>query len=216
MPPVPGPLSEIVRGRYHHSLDVYLLVLAATARPPHELHVSPDFWAVLLRRPSQSLRNSRLAVYRSLETLEDLNLLWRETHLGAPRYQLLNEGGTGDRYLHPAKVGDRYLTLPHAYWLSGLDRRLDLPGKVVLLLARSLRRYFTLPLANAMSWYGISADTLRRGMDELVKVGVVRYQRSDVPTPKAPRGTTIRRMYTLVGSMALPPARAKQRERKRI
>lgn len=29
--PAPGPLSEIVRKRYHHALDVYLLILAATS-----------------------------------------------------------------------------------------------------------------------------------------------------------------------------------------
>jgi hypothetical protein len=203
-PPEPGPFSEFVRGRHHHALDVYLLVLAATAQPPHQLHVNLDFWAVLLRRPDQSLRNSRLAVYRSFDILNELNLLWPESHLGALRYQLLNEGGRGDRYLHPAKTGDRYFTLPHAYWIRGLDRKLDLPGKAVLLLARSLRRYFTLPLANATPWYGISADTLRRGMDELVKARLVRYQKTDVPTPKAPRGSAVRRTYTLIGPMALP------------
>jgi hypothetical protein len=203
-PPVPGPLAEIVRGRHHHALDQYLLVLAATARPPHQLHVNPDFWALLLRRPDQSLRNARLAVYRSFDTLEELGLVWGESHLGAPRFQLLNEGGTGERYIHPAKVEDRYFTLPHAYWTRGLDRQLELPGKVVLLLARSLRRYFTLPLANAMPWYGISADTLSRGMDELVKARLVRYQKADVAARDAPRGTAVRKTYTLVGPVQLP------------
>ncbi len=202
-PPQPGPFSELIRGRHRHALDTYLLVVAATAAPPHELHVNPDYWSLLLRRPDQSLRNSRQAVYRSFGILQDLALLSSETHLGALRYRLLDEGGRGDRYVHPAKAGDRYFTLPHAYWGLGLDRKLDLPGKAVLLLARSLRRYFTLPLANASSWYGISSDTLRRGMDELVRARVVRYQRANVPTPKAPRGTTVRRTYTLVGPMAL-------------
>jgi hypothetical protein len=204
-PPEPGPLSEIVRGRHHHTLDLYLLVLAATARPPHKLHVNAEFWALLLRRPSQSLRNARIAVSRSFETLERLNLLSRESQVGAPRYQVLNEGGTREQYVHPAKTGSRYFSLPHAYWENGLDRRLDLPGKVVLLLARSLRRYFTLPLANAPAWYGFSSDTLRRGMDQLVRARVVRYQKSDVPLAIAPRGTTVRRTYTLVGAMALHP-----------
>ena len=207
-PPEPGPFSELVRGGHHRALDLYLLVVAATAQPPHQLHVNPDFWAVLLRRPDQSLRNSRLAVYRSFDTLEDLGLLWSEIHLGARRYQLLDEGGRGDRYLHPARTEDRYFTLPHAYWAAGLDRELDLPGKAVLLLARSLNRYFTLPLVNAPSWYGISADTLRRGMDELVRARLVRYQKTNVPTPKAPRGTTVRRTYTLVGPMALTEDKA--------
>lgn len=209
-PPEPGPLSEFVRGRHHHALDLYLLILAAAARPPHQLHVNPNFWAALLRRPEQSLRNARLAVYRSLDTLDEMNLLWPESHLGAPRFQLLNENGNGDHYLHPAKTDDRYFTLPHAYWLLGYDRQLDLPGKAVLLLARSLRRFFTLPLANATPWYGISSDTLRRGMDELVKARLVRYQSANVPSQAAPRTTTVRRTYTLVGPVALPNARRKR------
>src|SRR5437879_5049257 len=31
-PPEPGPLSELVGGRHHHALDLYLLILAAAAR----------------------------------------------------------------------------------------------------------------------------------------------------------------------------------------
>jgi hypothetical protein len=201
-PPEPGPLSEIVRQRRHHALDLYLFVLAATARPPHQLHVNPEFWARLMRRPDQSLRNSRLAVWRSFETLDELGLLWQETHLGAPRFQLLREDGGGDPYIHPAKTGDRYFTLPHGYWTRGFDRTLDLPGKVVLLFARSRGRYFTLPLANAKRWYGISPDTLRRGMDELVRAKVVHYEKATVPASAAPRGTTVRRTYTLIGPLA--------------
>lgn len=201
--PEPGPLSEIVRKRYHHALDVYLLILAATASPPHRLHVNPDYWALLVRRPSQSLRNARLAVYRSLEILDSLDLVRQETRLGMPTFQLLDESGSGELYFHPATRRERYLTLPHAYWEHALDRTLDLPGKAVLLLVRSFRPTgFTLPLARSMDWYGISADTLRRGMDELIRAKLVRYTKADVPSPRAPRGTTVRRTYILTGPMA--------------
>src|SRR5262249_2311749 len=89
----PGPISEIVRNRYHHALDVYLLIPAATASPPHRLHVNPDFWGLLARRPSQSPRNARLALYRSLEVLESLHLVRQETRLGMPTLQLRDESG---------------------------------------------------------------------------------------------------------------------------
>ena len=199
----PGPLSEIVRKRYHHALDVYLLILAATSSPPHRLHVNPDFWALLVRRPPQSLRNARLALYRSLEILDSLDLVRQETRLGMPTFQLLDESGNGELYFHPATRHARYLTLPHSYWEHGLDRSLDLPGKAVLLLARSLRPSgFTLPLAHSMDWYGISSDTLRRGMDELIRAKLVRYTKKDVPSPRAPRGTSVRRTYVLAGPVA--------------
>jgi hypothetical protein len=199
----PGPLGEIVRKRYHHALDVYLLILAATASPPHRLHVNPDFWATLVRRPAQSLRNARLALYRSLDILDSLDLVRQETRLGMPTFQVLDESGKGELYFHPATKRERYLRLPHTYWEHGFDRLLDLPGKAVLLLARSSRPLgFTLPLARSMEWYGISADTLRRGMDELIRAKLVRYTKRDVPSPRAPRGTSVRRTYVLVGSMA--------------
>jgi hypothetical protein len=200
---VPGPLGKIVRGRYHHALDVYLLILAATASPPHRLYVNADFWAALVRRPSQSHRNARLALYRSLDILISLDLIQQETRLGVPLIQLLSESGNGDLYIHPAKLRERYITLPHVYWENGLDHTLKLPGKAVLLLARSLRPDgFTLPLAHAAAWYGISPDTLHRGMHELVQAKVARYTAADISSPEAPRGTTVRRTYRLVGAMA--------------
>lgn len=207
----PGPLSALVRGRHHHAFDVYAHMLSAAASPPHRLHINPDFWALLARRPSQSRRNARLALYRSLDILESLNLIWPETRLGMPTFQLLDESGNGELYVHPAKRHERYITLPHSYWLTGLDRMLDLPGKAVLLLARSLRPSgFTLPLARSMDWYGLSRDTLRRGIDELVTAGVIRYGKKDVPAPQAPGGTSVRRTYVLVGAMArTQPAEAK-------
>jgi hypothetical protein len=202
----PGLLSEIVRGRHHHALDVYLLILAATASAPHRLHVHPDFWAALVQRPSQSPRNAKLALYRSLDILESLELVRRETRLGMPAFQVLDESGTGDLYFHPATRHERYMTLPHTYWTTGLDRTLGLTGKAVLLLARSLRPTgFTLPLARSMAWYGISRDTLRRGMDELIRAKVVRYSKADVSSLHAPRGTSVRRTFVLVGPMARTP-----------
>lgn len=205
-PPTPGPLSALVRGKHQHALDVYLLLHAAAVSPPYWLNPNPDYWAVLTQRPGQSFRNARLAFHRSLGTLASLDLIRVEASQRSPLVQLLDESGKGDTYFHPSKTGDRYLTLPHRYWLDGLDRRLDLAGKAVLLLARSLRpKDFTLPLANAFLWYGISPQTLRRGMRRLIDLQLVSYTPTVVPAANAPEGTTIRRTYTLVGSMARTP-----------
>jgi hypothetical protein len=202
-PPLPGPLGDLVRGRHHHALDFYLLLHAATASPPHRVYINPDFWAVLVRTPSQSLRNARLALYRSLEILEHVGLIRRDNKLGVPLIQLLDERGQGDLYFHPAREEERYFTLPYSYWRWDYDRKLGLPGKAVLLIARSLKpEGFTLPLAHAQAWYGISADTFRRGAKELVKAGLLRYTSNAVPSRDAPDGITIRRTYKLAGAMA--------------
>jgi hypothetical protein len=209
--PEPGVLSDFVKDQSEHALDLYLLILAATPAPPYRLFLNTDFWATLLRRDDQSRRNARLALRRSVSALVSLDLIVNETRLGVPLVQLLDESGSCELYHHPGKKGDRYITLPHSYWQEGLDRRLSLRAKAVLLIARSLRpEGFTLPLAHSREWYGLSADTLRRGMDELVKARLVRYTSADVPAPSAPHGTSVRRTYVLAGSMARtkpPPGR---------
>jgi hypothetical protein len=117
--------------------------------------------------------------------------------------QLLDERGNGELYLHPAKLRERYISLPNEYWRRDLDRDLDLPGKAVLLIARSLNpEGFTLPLAQADAWYGISPDTLRRGMRQLVKARLATHQAGAVESAQAPRAITIRRTYRLAGPVA--------------
>jgi hypothetical protein len=202
-PPRPGPLADIVGRRSEHALDLYLLLHAAAASPPHQLHINVDFWAALVRRPRQSIRNARLAVHRSLEVLEGLELIRPMTRLGAPLVQLLDDGGWGEPYVHPVHTRERYFTLPHEYWEQGLDRELNLPAKAVLLIARSLRpQGFTLPLAHAMDWYGISSDTFRRGIRGLVDARLANYTAELVGSAKAPRGTAVRRTYKLVGAVS--------------
>ncbi|MDX6450674.1 MAG: hypothetical protein QOH16_723 [Gaiellaceae bacterium] len=202
-PPDPGPLSRLVSGGHHHALDLYLLIHAATATPPHQIAINSRFWTQLVARPDQSERSARRALERSLDTLEWLELIRPVTRLGVPVVELLDEYGWGDRYVHPANQGARYFTIPHAYWLAGFDQSLSLRAKAMLLIARSLKPHgFTLPLAKSQQWYGISPDTMRRGMKELVSAGLARYQANVVDAPKAPRSTAVRRVYILVGAVA--------------
>ena len=183
-------------GSYGAGLARFLLAAA------RQCSRNPDYWARLIRRPDQSLRNARLALRRSLDLLESVDLIRNTTPAGVPLIHLLDESGSGTPYSHPSRTGERYFTLPHEYWFFGFDRRFDLAAKAVLVLARSLRPSdFTLPLANALPWYGISAQTLRRGMRQLIDAGVVRYTSTVVPAPKAPNGTTTRRSYTLIGPL---------------
>ena len=207
-PPTPGALAKLVRRGQHHALDLYLLIHAATASPPHHLAINPRFWAPLVARTNQSPRSARRALDRSVEILELLDLVRPVTRLGVPVIELLDEDGWGDAYLHPKRTGERFFTLPHAYWEYGLDRMLSLPAKAVVLIARSLKpQGFTLPLANAQAWYGISPDSMRRGMKELVANDLAKYQSNVVDASKAPDGTAIRRTYKLVGPVARDPSK---------
>ena len=77
--------------------------------------------------------------------------------------------------------------------------RLTLPAKTVLLIALSLqmRDHFVLPREHAAGWYGISADTIQRGLSELLRRGVVRYRVEYVKAPLPPRGYVAVRQYRL-------------------
>ncbi len=199
----PGVLADLVRHGNEHALDLYLLLRIPLSAPPFQLEVNADYWAPLAGRTSQSRRNARLAMYRSLDRLESLALIRRETRGSRSRVELLDESGNGDPYVHPARRDERYIKLPHSYWTLGFDRKLKLPGKTVLLLSLSLSpKGFTLPLAHSTDWYGISAPSLKRGMDELVRARLVRYQTTEVPATNTPDGiTALRRTYLLAGPM---------------
>ena len=145
---------------------------------------------------------ARVALARSIDTLQDLRLISKLTQASDPVLQLLDERGNGRPYVHPARAHERYLTLPHAYWYQGYDLKLNLAGKATLLISRSLRPdTFTLPLVNAPIWYGLSADTLRRGMQQLVRLHLASYVPSLVESNTSPAGKTVRRHYTLKGVM---------------
>ncbi len=80
----------------------------------------------------------------------------------------LREDGSGEPYTGPTgKNGDTYLQLPLAYWLDGYDQRLSLRAKAMLMICLTLQDWSPLPAERVPAWYGLSADTAQRGLDEL-------------------------------------------------
>ena len=61
----------------------------------------------------------------------------------------------------------------HAFWLDGWCDRLKLPGLAMLLVALretgTSKPSFILPAEHVPKWYGWSADTAERGLDELIE-----------------------------------------------
>jgi hypothetical protein len=114
---------------------------------------------------------------------------------------LLMEDGSGRGYRHPGEQGaeDRghYFKLPYAYWHGNFQNRIGLPAKAVLLIALSLRDDFILPTERGAEWYGLSRDTVRKGLRDLRLLGLLsmREERKDAPLSK--HGFTLERRYTL-------------------
>jgi len=90
-----------------------------------------------------------------------------------------------------------YFKLPHAYWLDGYSAKLDLAGTAVLLIALSLAPEFMLPHEHAGRWYGLSRDTIRRGLRELQANELLSVKTTRRRAALSPTGTAEHRRYTL-------------------
>jgi len=191
----PGPLAALVTNHDERALDLYLLAHAAASAEPFDVVLPAATWARALGLSASA--SARSAVSKAFRRLEGLDLIARDRAGSRSRVTLLDEGGQGAPYVHPAGNRERYLKLPGAYWTEDWHLKLRLPGKTMLLIALSLDDDFPLPTEKGPDWYGISADTLQRGFDELSRHQLldvdVRYKKA----PLSPLGYTEDRHYTL-------------------
>ncbi len=191
----PGPLAELCRRQDERALELYLLIHAGASALPFDVVLPAGVWARAIGLgPTASARS---AVSKALRRLEDLRLVRRERAGNRSRVVLLDEAGTDADYTHPAEGDERYLKLPYVYWEDGWHLRLGLPGKVLLLIALSLTDAFPLPSGRARDWYGISPDTVQRGLSELADHGILDVDERFKRAPLSETGWTTERRYTL-------------------
>jgi hypothetical protein len=114
---------------------------------------------------------------------------------------LLREDGSGQPYTRPGSAGnsDRYVQLPHTYWLDGWFQQLDLPATAMLLVALHEKPIFQLPTENMPTWYGWSADTAERGFAILEKHGLISKAARFKKAPLSPSGLAKINEYILTG-----------------
>lgn len=205
--PSPGPLADLVSSHSERALDGYLLLLALASGPPHNIRVDgriglrPIGAAIGLPRN----RTGGIAISKALSNLEDRRLVSRVRDSEGSRVIRLNrEDGSGEAYVHPFRSHPRepYFKLPFSYWLDDYDERLSLASKAVLLIGLSLKPWFILPAAQVARWYGISADTLQRGLDGLEREELVLKRKEFKRAPLAPRGYTEQWRYRLISPFA--------------
>lgn len=196
----PGPAAEFVGKRRELAFDILLLLHASASSPPFQVPVDFETWRRVVAPDAPRGEHSRLTVQRNLRWLRTHSLVAVSGPERSPTVHLLDERATGTPYVHPFASGESYFTLPHAYWTGGWDRVLGLPGKLVLLIARSLRPVdFLLPTRQAGEWYGVSPLTIQRGVRELREHGLLRTRRILKRAENAPTGYTHERRHTLVG-----------------
>jgi hypothetical protein len=196
-----GPLAAFVRERRRRALDLYLLLHALASARPYDVTLATPVWARLLGLSGSSVGS---VMTRQWNWLEEHKLI---TSHRTDRYRtvvLRREDGSGEPYTHPGvAIEDRpaegdYFSLPYAYWHAGLQDRIDLPTKAVLLIALSRPEDdFILPHEHAARWYGLSVDSLRQGLRQLQLLGFLSMRQNRQSAPLSPSGFRTERRYTL-------------------
>jgi DNA-binding transcriptional ArsR family regulator len=196
--PGPGPLAAFVRSGRKVTLDLYLLAVTMATAAPFDVAYPAGVWARALGIGSEASAAS--AVSKHWNWLEEQKLVERVGRRGRwVDVRILREDGSGAPYQAPLR-GGTWFKLPLEYWTENWYGRLSLPAKAVLLIGLSLADDFLLPQEKGPEWYGLSADTVGRGISALAAEGLITFHTLQKPAPLAPLGFTVDRHYTL-----LPP-----------
>jgi hypothetical protein len=191
----PGLLAQFSRRGRESALDQYLLALAWASKSPFDVARDSRIWARACGLGTGE--SGRAAVSRNWKFMRSIGLVEVERRGRLASVKLLREDGSGESYVHPGTLKQRYFRLPFEYWTEGDYHRLTLPGKVLLLVALSLPDQFYLPADRGPGWYGMSASTIERGLRELRRQGILNAVRERRIAPLAPEGFTIVNLYTL-------------------
>jgi hypothetical protein len=193
---VPGPVARLCSHHDERGLDLYLLLHARASADPFDVVLAATVWARMLGLSPTASAHS--AVSKAFRRLEELRLITRGRAGNRSRVKILAEDGSGEPYAHPSKGGTSYMKLPYAYWEDGWYQKLEMPGKTLLLIALSLNNMgFILPEEKGPDWYGLSPDTVGRGLTELQQHQLLDVAEIPKPAPLAPEGFTLERRYTL-------------------
>lgn len=202
--PSPGPLSLLVTAGDDRGLYLYLLLVTKASAEPWDAALPSAVWARAIGVPLPATKTARSSISKAWLRLERRGLVRRVRKARLADVQLLREDGQGGEYWNPGETGDPYFRVPLALWLQGPDDRtrwyqvLNLPELAILLIGRSLGDRFLLPQEKSKAWYGLSADTVGRGVAGLERKGLLRVEKRYKKAPLSAVGYTAENRYTLL------------------
>lgn len=199
--PKPGPLQAIVTRHDETALDLFLLHRALASSDPWDVIRDARIWGRALGHGTDADRGASIVskAWRRLD--EDYGLVSRERSGRLARITALDEGGHREGYTSPAT---RYFKLPFDFWTAeqAWFHRLGLPAKACLLIGLSLNPPFVLPAERGPQWYGISADTVDRGLRQLRDEGLLTRRFIKVENWLSPTGEILEIRYRLKAPFA--------------
>lgn len=193
-----------MRERQLFALQLYLLLHSVARKDPWDCALPASAWARALDKTNPSAEG---AVSRAWAWLKDEQLVRTTRSARLVHAYLLSEDGSGDEYTRSRD----FFYFPLAYFRDGWHRELSLAATSVLLIGldKSKRKpWFQLRTERQSAWYGISADTLQRGLDELADADLLYVHQRQVRDTRARFGTTRVNEYALLGAFATPNTNA--------
>lgn len=200
----PGPLAAFVFGRRSLALDLYTLFHAGASGGKWDVRQPAMSWARMLDMPQTSA--SETTVSRNWTWLEEQKLIRSERDRRVRKLYLMLEDGSGRPFERAGGKERGFFKLPYAYFTQRIHKQLKLPGKATLLICLAQNVTFTLPTERAAEWYGISADTLERGLQELRALDLIKSWSRTKKAPRTRFGYTTVAHYALREPFARPPA----------
>lgn len=205
----PSLLGEMVTGRQHRPLILYLMLVGWWPwLHKYETPLPGDVWLRGLQATGDAARKgltwSPSSLSRSFAELEHLKLI--EPRVRIKRYVRAiprREDGRAAYSFPDGATEDPYFVLPHVFWTSQLFATLSLPGLAVLLIIlkeTNGRDEVWLSREDMTEWYGISDRSVTRGLAELRVAKLLGERPVKVKAPMAPGGVTVRTHYWLVGA----------------
>lgn len=206
---VGSSLGRLVRARQPRALLGYLLLLMSwSALDRRSKPLEAVVWARALSPDPPSPPWAASAMSRVWTTLEGAphQLVTRERKARLVKLSPRQENGrspyTRPRPDESTRASEKFFILPDAFWLDGWYQRLSMPGVAVLLIllaGTTGRDEARLSPEHAHEWYGIAEKTMRNGLEELRREGLVTERREWVTEPLSPIGKTQRLYCCLTG-----------------
>jgi hypothetical protein len=169
-------------------IGLYLSLIWICAREPYSTSRVAPYWAELLSREDPGGEGAR-AIRDCLHDLESRGLIELRAQKSRIEISLNLETsapGAATPYRPPyGETAEPYLSIPRSFWTSGIAGQLSGAGAAMYLVALAMTRHddpkFFITGEFFDDRFGISRSSRKRGLAELVKLGVLSVEILESP-----------------------------------